>query len=286
MGQDDTYFRIFRDAPRGFRPQGFLDAFGAYPWLRITGLNELIGTLSLVGTFPSNTKLRALIKAELANAIDSVAGDGRDFFEEGKWTSCNSVQLRQAFAGQAICYEKAVIIARAADLAVQRAARDYNVPSVNVYDHIGAQPSICVLEGLEEWSACQDWPRRFFENELVFLDDLELMLRPNAKKRELLLNPASRKPDRAHGFDDAYDLDQLILSVMRGAAITWKNARVMKDTFQKELGTKIKIRILTSRVGPNGLYRCSKFEGPFVGFSLNELNAFRGKVRLAPIVSA
>lgn len=286
MGQDDTFFRIFRDTPPGFRTQGFLGAFGAYPWLRMTGLNEIIGTLSLFGKLPSNRKFRSLIRAELSNAIDSVAGAGRHFFEEGEWPSCNVVQLKQALAGQAICYEKAVIIARAADLAFQRAAREFNVPSFNVYDHIGVQPSICVVEGLEEWSACQRWPRRFFKDELAFLDDLERILRPYGKKHKLGHDHDRHEPDRTHGFDKAYDLDQLILSLMDGAAITWRNAILMKDIFEKKLGTEITINTLTSRVGPNGLYPCSKVEGPFVGLSLDELNAFRRKARLAPIDSA
>lgn len=284
MSQANTCFEIFRgNAPRSTLAR-FCETFGPYPWVRLVGLPEIIGTLYLVSKDTKSVlPLQSLIRDELKTAANGIAAEGEQLFPKGDWASCNGTQLGQALANKPMCIEKAIIVARAAELACRKAIKKFAVPEIDVYQHLSIHVCNCVLEGLDEWQACQKWPRRFFDNEFGFLGELETKLRPHVKKVQMRRFGKAAEPNRTQGFDVDYDVDQFVGAVIEGKAITWKNAQLLKSAFDAVLESKTKVRVLTSRVSETGLQECNAFEAPFVGLSLDELNALRCEVKLGAL---
>jgi hypothetical protein len=283
MAQAKSCFGIFRGNAPHWTLARFCESFGPYPWVRLIGLQEILGTLHLIGAFPTILTLQALVRKELKSAAASIAAEGREFFPKGNWDTCNAAQLHTALAGELMCIEKALLVAHATELACREAVTQYKIPPFDVYKHLSIHASNCIVSGLGEWSACQKYPRRFFKNELRFVDDLEKRIRPRLKQLQMKQQEAETLiPDRSQGFNEGYDLDQFILTVIEGQAVTWKNAQILKTAFEAALQTELKITALTARV--NGrLQECSPFETPFVGLTLEELNALRQDLKLTPL---
>lgn len=281
MAQTINCFEIFRgNAPHLSLPR-FCEEFGPYPWVRLVGLREILGTLHLKGDFPTLSALQSLVREELGAAIDGTKALGEELFPRGNWTSCNAAQLRAAMKGELLSIEKAILVARATELACQKAVLKYRAPDVDIYKHLSIQASNCVVTGLEEWAACQKWPRRFFPSELRCLDELERKLRPHPGDRRRSENAAPAR--EFGGFDKNYDLDRFILAVMDGQAITWKNAELLRVTLAHAFETELGVTVLSSRTGDVGLHTCNELEAPFIGLTLAELNAFRKDAMLNPL---
>jgi hypothetical protein len=283
MTQIRSCFEIFRGNAPHLTLARFCEAFGPYPWVRLIGLQEILGTLHLIGKSSSVLTLQAMVRKDLPAAAASLAPEGKMLFPRGNWDNCNAAQLNTAWEGEPLCIEKALIVARAAEFACHRAVALYGVPPLDVYKHLSIRASNCVLSGLEEWSACQKYPRRFFKGELGFLDDLEKKLRPSIKQLQIRQSQDEiLTPDRSQGFNEGYDLDQLVLTVMDGKAVTWKTAQLLKTAFTNALQTEPKITVLSARV-TGKLRACSRFETPFIGMTLKELNALREDLKLIPL---
>jgi hypothetical protein len=255
--------------------------FGSYPWVKLVGLSEVISTLHVCGRFPTVTVIEGLVRRNLDKAVAAITPIGNGLFESRHWDACNATQFADAKAGRPLLLEKAVIIAKAVEFACLELTRKFKTPAIDVWAHLQIHPSNCLIDGLDEWKACQVWPHRFREDELAFLDDLELQVRPYAQK--LSLSGVELPADRGRGFDPDFDLDKLILKIMEGEAVTLRTASALTEVFRKRLGEGVGIRVLPARLSEMGLHTCCGLEGPFLGLTLPELESLRESAGLGSI---
>jgi hypothetical protein len=269
MGQPDDSVALVKDQPEGFDAKAYLAEFGEYRWTYVVGLKEILRTSLLRNLFPTLRAAQRMVEGQTAMAASHISDRWKESLAGGHWHDCGPTQFQDAWNGRPLRFDKACLVVKALELALERQDKTGRLDGLDIYQFIRLVPAVFVLRNLDEWQFLVRYPHRMKDHEIEFLTALKQKLPPVAKGV-----PEGRLHGPAHLF-----LSQAI----KGFGITWRNAVIIRNSFERELGVQAEIQTLSDRSDggrKTNLKKCNECEGPFVGLNKQQLDELTTACRI------
>jgi hypothetical protein len=278
MPAPDHCLALFRDQPGSFDTDIFLHEFAQYRWAYLAGFPEIIHTSVLASPLPTWTAVMRQVRHHSKFASDDLPSKWRVHFPGCEWNECDSAQVAWAYKRQLLRFDKACLLAKALEMTFAGKMGEHTLPFVDVYPHLRLYPAIFVVDGVDEWRFLLKYPNRITEVERLALCGLKRSLKPIQRKASAKPGEPSPRDAQAAKFNWSDDAGQFIAHAIKGNAMTWRNATLLRDAFNG-LGGESTIRQLPRRT-LRTLQRCNPFESGFVGLNVEQLDRIRTSFKL------
>jgi hypothetical protein len=269
MGQPEDSVALVKDQPEGFDAKAYLTEFGMYRWTYVVGLKEILRTSLLRNLFPTLRAAQRMVEAQTAVAPSRISDGWKKPLATGHWHDCGPAQFQDAWNGRPLRFDKACLVIKALELALARQDQTGRLGDLDIYQFVRLVPAVFVLRNLEEWQFLMRYPHRMKEYENDFLAALKQKLPPMQR---------STPEGRIHGPGHLF-----LSHAIKGFGITWRNAVIIRDSFEQELSVPAEIQMLTNRSDgglKTNMKKCNEREGPFVGLTKQQLDELTAACRI------